>query len=299
MPNHRKSTSLSPKKAEKHGGLGPINNLVIISDLHAGCRLGLCPPGPIPLDDGGEYYPSKYQQTVWSMWEEFWRVWVPEFCHNEPYAVVCNGDAIDGNHHGTVTQISHNMADQLAIANRILAPIVEKCGGRYYHIRGTEAHAGVSANDEETLAKELGAIPDEDGRRSRWEMYARLGHALVHVSHTIGFSGSMAYETSALSRELSEAYVEAGRWGDEPPDALIRSHRHRNTEVRIQTKKGACVVATTAGFQLKVPFCYRLAGARMSRPQIGGTVVRVVGGERYVKTFHKIWTIGRVEEVKL
>jgi hypothetical protein len=230
------------------------------------------------------------------MWEEFWSVYVPEFCHGEPYDVVCNGDAIDGVHHGSVTQISHNLSDQARIAKMILAPVVERCGDRYYHIRGTEAHVGASGQDEEKLAESLGAIPDDDGRFARWEMWYRQRHALVHITHHIGSAGSMAYESTALSRELSEAYVEAGRWGAEPPDVIIRSHRHRNTEVRIQTKKGFCTVAVTGGWQLKTPFTHRLAGARMASPQIGGTVVRI--GDHDIYTRHKIWTMERSAEVK-
>jgi hypothetical protein len=107
----------------------------------------------------------------------------------------------------------------------------------------------------------------------------------------------MAYETSALSRELSEAYVESGRWGEEPPDVIVRSHRHRNAEVRIQTKKGFCTVCTTAAWQMKTPLVYRVAGGRQSTPQIGGTVIRA--GDHDIYTRHKIWTIGRPQEVRL
>lgn len=283
--------------APKKPRLKPSRNLVIISDLHAGCRLGLCPPGPISLDDGGTYSPSKYQKIVWEMWREFWAVHVPEFCHKEPFAIVCNGDALDGVHHNSVTQVSQNLSDQFKIAYEILNPLKKLCHGRYYHIRGTEAHVGPSGQDEERLALALSAVPDEDGRRAPWERWFRIHHALIHTAHHIGVAGSMAYESTALSRELSEAYVESGRWGYEPPDVIVRSHRHRNTEIRIQTKKGFCTVLTTAGWQLKTPYTQRIAGARQSLPQIGGTVIRV--GDTDIYSRHKVWAIGRSEEVEL
>lgn len=274
-----------------------VCNVVVVADLHAGCRLGLCPPAPRNLDDGGKYVPSKYQNQMWRLWEEFWAVHVPEFCHNEPFAVVVNGDALEGVHHHAVTQISQNLADQFAIAHDILKPVVDLCEGRYYHIRGTEAHVGPSASDEERLAQSLHAVKDEDGRSARWEIYFKIKKSLIHVSHHIGIAGSMAYETSALSRELAEAYLESGRWGNEPPDVIIRSHRHRNSEVRIQTKRGFCTVATTAAWQLKTPYTFRVAGARQALPQIGGTVIRI--GDHDTYTRHKVWTIGRPKEVKL
>ncbi len=274
-----------------------VNNLVVVSDLHSGCRLGLCPPGPIILDGGVTYSPSPIQRKVWGFWEEFWGAYVPEFCHREPFAVVMNGDAIDGVHHGAVTQISQNLADQAKIAELILAPVVTACEGRYYHIRGTEAHVGASGQEEERIAKALGAIPGESGEYARWELYARIKHALIHVAHHIGTASTLAYESTALSRELAAAYVEAGRWGQEPPDVIIRGHRHRNTEVRIQTRKGFCTVATTGCWQLKPPLIYRIAGGIQATPQIGGTVVRV--GDRDIYTRHKIWTVDRPEEVAL
>lgn len=276
-----------------------INNLVVVSDLHMICRLGLCPPDGIDLDDGGHYQPSELQRRVWDMWEHFWRDWVPMATRGEPYAVVLNGDAVDGGaHHGNTTHISDNKNDQERMALRVLEPIVELCGGRYYHIRGTEAHAGRSGVDEERLARQLEAVPDESGRHARWELWVRLGgRALVHIMHHIGTAGSMAYETSAIQKELEQAFVESARWGDEPPDVVCRSHRHRNAETRIQTRKGFATSFTTAAWQLKTPFANRIAGARQTQPQIGGSLIRV--GNEDVWTRHQLWKLDRPREVML
>lgn len=268
-----------------------ISNLVVFSDTHCGCQLGLCPSDGVKLDEGGTYKPSKLQKTVWSWWDEFWGEWVPRVCRGEPYAVLCNGDATDGIHHGAVTQISQNLSDQSNLAYQILKPIVEKCEGRYYHIRGTEAHVGKSAQEEERLAERLGAIPSKEGQYARWELWVRVGVGLVHLMHHIGTSGSMAYETSAVQKELEQAFVDAAQWGDEIPDVIARAHRHRHIETRIQTEKGFATAFTTAGWQLKTPFAFRVAGARRVRPQIGGSLIR--SGDEDVYTRHKLWKIDR------
>jgi hypothetical protein len=262
-----------------------IRNLVIVSDLHCGCRLGLCPPDGITLDEGGTVGPSDLQRKVWEWWREFWDDFVPHVCHGEPFAVVVNGDAIDGVHHGSVTQISHHLGDQNRLAVKVLEPIVKACEGRYYHIRGTEAHVGKSGQEEERLAAALNAVPNEQGQHARWELWARVGRGLVHLSHHIGTTGSMHYESTALMRELTEAYVEAGRWGEEPPDVVVRSHRHRSAEVRVQTRKGFATVVTTPGWQLKTPFVYKIPGGRQSQPQIGGLVVRCGDDDVYTRPF--------------
>ena len=272
-----------------------VPNLIVFSDPHIGCRLGLCPPEGMRLDDGGRAMPSPLQLKVWAMWTEFWDVWVPDVCRGEPFAVVCNGDAMDGVHHGATTQMSQNLGDQTTLAHTILEPVVERCGGRYYHIRGREAHTGKAGVEEERLAEKLGAIPNKEGQYARWELWIELhnkGHrGLIHLMHHISTAGSMAYETTAVQKELEQAFVESGRWDDEIPDVVARSHRHRNCETRIQTYKGFATSFTTAGWQLKTPFVYKVAGARQSQPQIGGSLVRC--GDEDVYTRHRLWKLDR------
>lgn len=269
-----------------------INNLIVVSDLHCGCRLGLCPP-EVKLDDGATYKHTALQADVWERWLLFWQEWVPMVTRGEPYAVCMNGDAIDGKHHNSVTQISQNLTDQARIARQILRPVVEGCEGRYYHIRGTEAHVGPSGQEEERLADELGAIPDADGRYARWELWIKIGVGLVHLTHHIGTAGSLAYETTAVHKELEQSFVEAARWGNRHPDVIVRSHRHRNVETRIQTAHGFATACTTAGWQGKTPFVFKIVGGRQTLPQIGGTLVR--SGDEDVYTRHKLWNLKRSE----
>jgi len=268
-----------------------INNLVVVSDLHCGCQMGLCPPEGVKLDGGGMYYPSDAQINVWNRWCEFWDEWIPDATKGEPFSVVVNGDALDGVHHGSVHQITHNLADQSEIARQLLAPIVDVCEGRFYGIRGTEAHVGPSGQEEEKLYRQLGAIPDSNGNYARWELWKRVGKGLVHITHHIGSTGSTAYESSALMREITESYVDCGRWNQEPPDVIIRSHRHRAIEIRLATGKGEATVATTAGWQLKTPFVFKIPGGRQTQPQLGGLLVR--DGERETYTLNKVWSVKR------
>lgn len=282
------------KRAAKKIEPNPHDNIVVVSDLHCGCKMGLCPPGGVVLDGGGEYMPSKLQRQVWNMWTEFWEEWVPTVTHGEPYTVVVNGDALDGVHHRATTQISHNLADQANIAYEVLAPVVDKAS-RYYHIRGTEAHVGPSGAEEDRLAQRLNAIPNEEGQSARHELWIRCGSALCHITHTVGTTSSSAYEATAVYKEHVEAFVEAGRWGQEPPQIVVRSHRHRNFETRTQMSGGYGTSLITAAWQLKTPFVFRI-GLRQSQPQIGGSIIRA--GDEEVHTRHRVWPIARTPEVK-
>jgi hypothetical protein len=275
------------------------NSIVCVSDLHCGCRLGLLGRGGIDLDTGIEgasqhVPPSRLQLKLMDMWDEFWGDWVPRVTHGEPYIVVINGDAVDGVHHNSVTQISHSLTDQKRIALDLLGPIVKLCEGRFYMIRGTEAHVGPSGQMEEDLARELGAVADDSGHRSRWELFKRLGPDLIHFTHHIGTTGSSAYESTAVHKETVETYVESGRWGDRVPDIRVRSHRHRCLEVRAPARDGWTSTIVTPAWQLKTPYTFRVAGARLSQPQIGGIVVRL--GDEELHTRAKVWRIERPKE---
>lgn len=278
-----------------NGDSSDLCNLVVVSDLHCGCRLGLCPPEGFPLDDGGHYLPSGFQRQLWEHWREFWDWWVPSIVHDEPYGVVINGDAVEGIHHRTVTQISQNTADQAEYGYRVIAPIVDACKGRLWMIRGTEAHAGASGCEEEKLAKRLGAVPDKDGRYARWELWKRVGPALAHLMHHIGTTGTQAYETTAVHKELTESFVESARWSEEPPDFIVRSHRHRHVETSIATRKGRAYSVVTPGWQGKTPFAMRIPGGRQALPQFGGITIRHHAKDDVSYVASRVWTPSRAE----
>lgn len=272
--------------------------LVAISDTHCGCRMGLIPPEGIVLDDGGTYSPSRFQLAMWEIWLEFWNEWVPRVTKGEPWDLLHNGDALDGVHHGSVTQISHNLEDQHKIARACLSEPVARCiasGGRYYHVRGTEAHVGKSAAEEERLASSLGATVNEAGQAARWELWHRIGPgrgALIHAKHHIATTGSSAYESTAVHKAFVAMFMESGRWGDEPPQVLVRSHRHRHFEERIALRDGYGIATVTPGWQGLTPFIHRFTEAPL--PQFGGIVIRRGDEELHSRFF--VRRIGRPAE---
>ncbi len=279
-----------------------IKNIIVFSDIHAGSKLGLMPPEVI-LDEGIIVRQSPLQRKLWKMWDEFNNIYIPEWTKGEDYVIVNNGDSIDGDHHDTSTTITRNLNDQVKIAYQILKPLIDKpnCKG-YFQIRGTEAHVGKSAQYEEQLAKMLNAKPTSKDKYkiySRWDLWLRMGGgSLIHFTHHVGNTNSAAYESTAVYKELVEAFNEAGRWHDQAPDVCVRSHRHRQMEIRIPTKRGYGISLVTPAWQLKTPFTYKLGLGRSSTPQIGGYLIRE-GDEDAVFTRFKIWKIERSKEEKI
>ena len=274
----------------------PLHNLIVVSDLHCGCQFGLCPADVrIQLDSGAQYVPSGNQQSVWVWWRYFWDQWVPSVTRGEDYGIVINGDIVDGDHHKNKTHISGNFAIQAEIARSCIQPELDKPNCKaLYMIRGTECHVGQSGENEEQLARSLCAIPDGIGNHSRHDMYMLLGGddgCLINFNHHIGTTGSTHYESTAVMKELAEAYSECGRWGDRKPDIIVRSHRHRSIKIEVPTDNGYGIAFTTPGWQLKTPLVHRIPGGRNSTPQFGGFLIRQGDEEHYTRS--KIWSIRR------
>jgi len=86
-------------------------NIVTISDLHCGCRLGLLPPEPVQLAHGLETKQNRLQKKLWRIWMEYWE-WVHRNFADEECVLVVNGDAIDGDHHGSKKRIHASVPRQ-------------------------------------------------------------------------------------------------------------------------------------------------------------------------------------------
>lgn len=272
---------------------------VHVSDLHGGCQMGLCPLRGVRMDDGGRYKPNRIQRKIWAFWREFWDRWVPMVCNQQPFGVTVVGDLVDGVHHNSCTQWSHNLADQARCAYEILAPIRDKANGHLRILRGTEAHGGKSGQEEERIAEKLGAIPGTDGQYATWDLWYNIRDphgksvALVHCLHHIGTTGSNAYEATAVHKELVEEFAEAARWGERRPDYIIRAHRHRHLhdEIAVGGKQGRAHAIILPGWQAKTAFAWRIPGGRLAPPQFGGVAIIATKSEVYPR--HKVWHIGR------
>lgn len=253
-----------------------IKNVVVLSDTHFGSKLALCPP-EVKLDEGGYYKASALQNKIYKHYQYCLRNFIPSIVKGEKFVVVHNGDIIDGDHHNTSTIITKNLKDQENIAVEVLSQFTKIKGfSGFYFVRGTSAHSGEVAEYEERIAQRLNAIPDSNGNYTRYELWLRFGRRgiLIHFSHHISSTNSSAYESTAPYKEMIEAYVEAGRWRLQPPDVVVRSHRHRHFNITIDSHNQNAMMIVTPSWQLKTPYVYRSLLGRSSLAQIGMIIIR-------------------------
>jgi hypothetical protein len=268
--------------------------LICVSDLHCGSTVGLYPPG-FKLEEGGEVKLNKVQAQLWDWWRVFWDEFLPPLCKGRQRVIVCNGDAVEGDRN-PVGLTAPNMADQRKMAVALLSTEIKKQDMAYL-IRGTEAHVGGSGGHEESIAEALDLPLDPLTQQySIYHFWKKVNGVLFSIAHHIGVSQSPVSEATALTTELVKAMKEAGRWGGEMPDVLVRSHRHMAAGVILPGKGGLHECFVTPGWQAKTPFLWRID--RMTLPQIGGVVYLVdADGTRSRREFVRILPQPKAEEL--
>lgn len=204
----------------------PPKLIVGISDLHCGSTVGLMPPDFV-TEEGNELKQNPLQRWLWDCWQRF-DGWVGEVTNGDPYVLVVNGDATEGNHHGTKQVISPSTKDHVACAEQTLDRLAKRAQ-EVVLAKGTECHTG---SDEITLGKILGAVRDPD-TNSRRQQHAfdritlEIHGTRCAFSHHIGASLRSYLEASQMSIAVNEEHMAAVTNGEPPPTVIVRSHRHR------------------------------------------------------------------------
>lgn len=202
--------------------------------------------------------------------------------------MVVNGDAVDGDHHGTAQIVSRNMAaTQHAIALATLQPAIDLNPKRMIVIRGTEAHVGGSGAHEEALARALPVQTignDKTGAQSHWHWQAVSEGVLMDFAHH-GSVGKLPHTRSNPAKALAvKIMVAAARQGTRMPDVVYRSHAHQAADTF--TEFPVRVIQTRA-WQLSTAYVERIAAG--SLPEIGAVIQINEGGKFSVHKFDVSW----------
>jgi len=268
--------------------------ITIVSDLHVGSSIGLCPAEGLAMDEGGEYKPSAKQKSVAEAWINFFKLANKIGKRAARRILVVNGDLVDGFHHNTVALATNNIQAQEAGAAAILQRVKQDFD-QIYVVRGTEAHTQPGAQSDERIAESIDAVTTDEGKRSWWQLWLDVDGMIFNIAHHVGTTSSAAYESSAPMRELVASLVEAAQWGQQLPDVVVRSHRHRYIRVATPSLRGEIQIVVTPGWQLRTPYIERIDRFRM--PHIGG--VNFVVENNQCQIYPKIYPMKVQEPVKV
>lgn len=246
--------------------------VAIVGDIHSNSTVALCPPR-VQLDDGGEYVASPMQRWIHRQWLTYWsEVGERRAALNTRLFIILGGELADDNYHHTTQLITRNPADQLKIALAVLRPMTDllRDGDRVFVLRGTEAHSGVSASMDETLARELGAEPaSADGPVSWWHLKAEIeGVRFDDAHHPPGGGGRVPWTGPNYANRLAaQTFFEYSERGEKPPHLVVRHHTHRKGDSYDAFPTRALLIPS---WQLTTAYGHRIGGGTLP---VGGAYV--------------------------
>lgn len=259
--------------------------IAVLSDLHAGSKLGLLAPGTELEDPSGGTYVlrlSKAQQWLWQNYEDA-IVQTLDLAGDDPVILIHNGDVCQGAFRGI--NITNSLTDQARIAIANLSPWFE-LGNilRAYIVCGTEAHDFGEASTERLIAETLRIKYGADVLYKPHILLSVDG-ASIDVAHHGPHPGSRAWLRGNIARlYLRDRIIEDLARGHKVPDLFVRSHRHRPVDEVVSLECVKSRIIVTPSWQLAGQFARK---AIESPPYFvcGMSAIEVIDG-RIVDVHH-------------
>lgn len=248
----------------QRGAVKPARVLVV-SDLHCGSTVALCPPG-FDTEEGQTIGLSDWQAWMWDRWREL--IGYTKERYGKLDALIVNGDAIDGDHHRTMQVWSKNLGDHLRAAHHCLQPLAE-LAERVYVVLGTEVH---THGLEHALANLLAAERQSKARPAFDRLELSIGGNLLVTVHHMPTTSRAWLRGNALGMELANHRLHAAEVGARIPDVLCLAHRH---QFGAYTDHAGSVFATPS-WQGPTRYVYRVAPA--ARWQVGAVFLELEPG---------------------
>lgn len=241
-----------------------IRHMVVISDLHIGSTVALC-PDEFTRDDGVIIRPSPMQHWLRLHWKTFWDINVKKIVKRDPFITVINGETVEGDHHNTHQIVTRNISEQRQMSKELLMPLRRK-SKRLYVVRGTAAHSGHQACDDETVARLIDAdgigieqrLDGDKSRKSEWQLRLQWGkYQCLFRHHTTG-GRSWAGKLTAVSKELTNELVNAGAWESSRADLMFFSHIHDPKGGWFPTARGRMTATVCPAWQAPTEFAQKI-----------------------------------------
>ena len=227
-----------------------------MSDLHCGSDVGLMHP-EARIGQGNEIsFGENYaQKWLWNCWLGAIKQ-VSKIAGEDKFVLLCNGDLIEGIHHGSADVIAADMANHIEIAIECVRPLSSMAKHLLVTL-GTECH---TKGFEHDLAYSLGA----EGGRAKNKWHFSINGVQCDATHHLGATSRSYLEASLLSISLGNARLQAYRAGHIPSRVFLRAHRHAGGWY----SDGDCLIAVTGGFQMLTRHGFKCVPDAIPRPSV-------------------------------
>lgn len=256
-----------PRQSRRPSAEIACRYVVTVSDLHVGSTVAIAPPDALATQDGQRLRLTLLQEWLWHAWRTVWRR--VNAITGGDYALVVNGDVIDGVHHRTMQLWTRDTGLQLRAAIDLLQPHAARAKAIYV-VEGTECH---DAETPSPLAEALGAVSAESDRvaghrRLRLTVRGQRADWIHHVAPT-----SREYlKPNAVWVAASNHQLACAKYGEPVPVAVTYSHRHGY----VQARDTALVACATPPWQTRSRYGYRVAPS--GPEEVGVLIHRFDGG---------------------
>ena len=186
---------------------------------------------------------------------------------------VMNGDAIDGNHHGTVQVVSANPKHHSEIFIELMDTFLDrsgfsvKNGDELYFVSGTESHTGWEEYGISNHYQHMGATYHD-------ELRLTLNERRAWWTHQGARPGKGVKEGNPIRNFAADLYWDCIKENVLPPHLLFSSHFHKSAYDSFNDSyKHTIHYQTLASWQYKTRFGLR--AAPYQRNDIGLTVTEI------------------------
>jgi hypothetical protein len=230
----------------------PPVGLVVISDLHVGGTTALWPPdGKLESGNTVGHGDNAHQRWLWEVWQDTIKTIKSTF-GDDPFALLLNGDLVEGAHHHNKEVCAAIEADHMEAAIQLLQPL-SALAAETYIVRGTECH---TKDYERVIAKTLGANYCGD------KALVKVHGTLIDAAHHMPTTGRAYLEAGAMSILMGNARLNYARVGHELPKVFLRAHRH----VGGFYSDGTAAVISTGAYQLLTRWAFKVVPDSICRP---------------------------------
>lgn len=259
-----------------------MKSLLIVSDTHINSTVGLAPPVTY-LDDGDSVYASTARRfLIWTFSDILEKAEAKAKRYGSELYGLINGDAVETDAKNRTNQIiTRNKETARQMAIDVFTPYFGICKGVYV-VRGTEAHVGLQAEAEESLAANFdNTIKDEENGRASWQfLRLELDGVRMHIAHHPkgGGGGRPMNAHAGIDRIASDALFMYANMREPIPHLVINSHLHgyRDSGNRFATR-----AIITPALSLLTSYVYRI-GINFSEP-IGAILITCHEGRYHVE----------------
>lgn len=205
--------------------------IMLLSDTHINSTCALSLP-IFEMDDGRSAKYSKTQKFIYNCWLKTIER-AEEISKSEDLITIFCGDIADMRlKYGGYQIITSNPAYIKKHVCELIEPICSLSQSVYF-IRGTSEHVGKSAYMEEDVASDFdNVVPNKDNNSNSWyHLKLKVEGVRMDIAHTLPYMSSIPWlKPNAVNQLAARTMFYYCNHGEQPPDLVIRGHRHQGSD---------------------------------------------------------------------